>query len=200
MMSKSMMMSKITNQSRSSTHIVASAMVTLLLSGMLVLAGCNQSKHPDEKAAVNNALTANNLGVITVSQDRDKGVMTLSGDVETADKKQQAENVAKLAAPDYTISNQVGVRPIGEESQAKSVDSSLDSGIEDNCNAAIKARKNLDDQNISCNATNRTLVLKGSVKTAAQKKEAGQLAKRIPNVKELVNEIEVSSRKHSTGA
>jgi hypothetical protein len=31
------------------------------------------------------------------------------------------------AAPDYAISNQIGVRPSGAESQAKAVDSSLDS-------------------------------------------------------------------------
>src|SRR5580698_8868631 len=103
--------------------------LSLVLGGALALTGCNQT-HPDEKDAVNNALTANNLGVVSVSQDRDKGVMTLTGDVETADKKQQAETIAKQAAPDYTILNQVGVRPIGMESQAQAVDSALDDGIE----------------------------------------------------------------------
>jgi hyperosmotically inducible periplasmic protein len=166
--------------------------VTLTLCAGMVLVGCNQS-HPDEKDAVNNALTANNLGVVNVSQDRDKGVMTLSGDVETADLKQRAEQVAKQAAPDYTISDQIGVRPIGNESQASAVDSSLDSGIEDNCKAAIKAHKALDEQSISCSAKNGTLVLKGSVKNQAQKVEAGKLAKKVPNVKELVNELEVKA-------
>src|ERR1700733_6177266 len=49
----------------------------LSISGVLVLIGCNDHQHPDEKDAVNNALTANNLGAVSVSQDRDKGVMTL---------------------------------------------------------------------------------------------------------------------------
>jgi hyperosmotically inducible protein len=117
--------------------------------------------------------------------------MTLTGDVESGDKKQQAEAVAKQAAPDYTIANQVGVRPVGAESQAKAVDSSLDSGIEDNYKAAIKAHKNLDAQNVSYSAKNGTLVLTGSVKTSAQKAEATKLAKSVPNVKEVVNEIQV---------
>lgn len=117
--------------------------------------------------------------------------MTLSGDVETEDKKAQAESVAKQAAPDYTIANQIGVRPIGMESQAKSVDSDLDGGIEDNCKAMLKAHKNLDKQSISCSAKNGTLTLSGSVKTPGQKTEAEKLAKKIPNVKETVNEIEV---------
>ncbi len=184
------------NSKFSPSRTLAAALAGLTLCAGLMLAGCNKT-HPDEKDAVNNALTANNLGVVTVSQDRDKGVMTLSGDVETSDLKQRAEEVAKQAAPDYTVSNQVGVRPVGNESQAKAVDSSLDNGIEDNCKAAIKAHKVLDKQSISCSAKNGTLVLKGSVKTAAQRTEAGNLAKKIPNVKELVNELEVKS---SSGA
>jgi hyperosmotically inducible protein len=44
------------------------------------------------------------------------------------------------------------------------------------------------------------LVLKGSVKTASQKKEAGDLAKHVPNVQQVVNEIEVKPGKHSTAS
>ena len=81
------------------------------------------------------------------------------------------------------------MQPAGAEGQAKSVASSLDSGIEDNFKAALKENKNLDDQSIDYSAKNGTLVLKGSVKTAAQKKEAEHLAKKVPNVQQVVNEI-----------
>jgi hyperosmotically inducible periplasmic protein len=176
------------------------ATLALSLALTFTLAACNRAaEHPDVKDAVNTAMTRNNLGVVKVSQDREKGVITLTGDVETADQKAQAENVAAQAAPGYTISNEVGVRPVGFEGQAKSVDSSQDSGIEDNFKAALKAHKNLDDQSISYDAKNGTLVLKGSVKTQAQKSEAQKLAKAVPNVKEVVNEIEVKPDKDSTG-
>ena len=62
----------------------------------------------------------------------------------------------------------------------------------------MKEHKNLDDQSISCDAKNGTLVLTGSVKTKAQRQEVAQLAKAIPNVQEVVNEIEVKPDKHST--
>jgi hyperosmotically inducible protein len=167
----------------------AVAAASLLL---LALAACNQGpKHPDVKDKVDTAMTQNNLGVVKVSQDRDKGVLTLTGDVENEDQKAQATNVAAQAAPGYAISNELGVRPIGQEGQAKSVDSNLDNGIEDNFKASLKAHKNLDDQHISYDAKNGTLVLKGSVKTPAQRSEAQKLAKAVPNVKEVVNEIEV---------
>ena len=176
--------------------VVATASVLFTL----VLMGCNQKpQHPDVKTTVDTAMTRNNLGVVNVSQDRDKGVLTLTGDVESADQKSQAEIVAAQAAPGYAISNELGVRPVGAESQAKAVDSNLDDAIEKNFKAALKAHRNLDDQSISYDAKNGTLVLKGSVKTGAQKSEAQTLAKAVPNVKEVVNEIEVKPDKDTTG-
>jgi hyperosmotically inducible protein len=168
-----------------------------ILAGVMAVAGCNKPSHPDEKSAVNDALKNNNLGSISVSQDRDKGVMTLKGDVASQDMKNQAENIAKQAAPDYTVADEIGVRPPGE-SNAGSVASNLDSAIEDNYKAMIKAHANLNDQSIHASAKNGTLVLKGSVKTARQKKEAEDLAKKVPNVQQVVNEIEIKTDKHST--
>ena len=184
--------------SRQSRMWIAVATASVLFT--LLLAACNQKpQHPDVKTAVDTAMTRNDLGVVKVSQDRDKGVLTLTGDVETADQKSQAETVAAQAAPGYAISNELGVRPVGAESQAKAIDSNLDDAIEKNFKAALKAHKNLDDQSISYDAKNGTLVLKGSVKTSAQKSEAQKLAKAVPNVKEVVNEIEVKPDKDTTG-
>jgi hyperosmotically inducible protein len=170
-----------------------------ILAGVIAVAGCNKPSHPDEKSAVNDALKNSNLSAVDVSQDREKGVMTLKGNVDSQDLKNQAENVAKQAAPDYTIADEIGVRPPGE-SNAGSVASNLDSAIEDNYKAMIKAHTTLDDQSIHASAKNGTLVLKGTVKTARQKKEAEDLAKKVPNVQQVVNELEVKPSKHSTAA
>ena len=184
---------------KESKNLKLMALLVAAFTALLILGACNKNaEHPDVKDAVDTAMTRNDLGVVKVSQDRDKGVLTLSGDVETPEKKAQAESVAKDAAPGYTIANEIGVRPVGAESQAKAVDSNLDDGIENNYKAAIKAHKNLDDQSIDYSAKNGTLRLKGSVKTAAQKKEAAMLAKNTPNVKEVVDEIEVKPDKGST--
>lgn len=171
-----------------------------LLLSACAIAGChNQPIHADEKSAVTTALsTTKDLNDVSVSQDRDKGIMTLTGNVPSDMEKTQAGNLAKQAAPDYNIANEIGIRPPGAEAQAKSVASDLDSGIEDNFKASIKAHKNLDDQSIQGSAKNGTLVLKGSVKTSQQKKEAESLAKQVPNVQQVVNELEVKPDKHST--
>lgn len=172
---------------------------TVVLAWTFFTLGCNNHPaHPDEKAAVTSSLGSNSLGDVSVSQDRDKGVMTLTGNVNAADLKAQAETLAKQAAPDYAVANEIGVRPPGAESQAKSVDSSLDNAIEDNFKAFLKANRHLNDQSIDFSAKNRTLVLTGTVKTARQKDEAGALAKKVPNVQQVVNEIEIKPSKHST--
>jgi len=169
---------------------------TVLLGGVMVFTGCQKS-HPDEKGAVNQALSSSNLSSIDVSQDRDKGVMTLKGNVAAQDDKTRAGDLAKQAAPEYTIANEIGVRP-PEAANAGSVASNLDSAIEDNFKAAIKAHENLNYQSISASAKNGTLVIKGTVKTPQQKKEANDLAKKVPNVQQVVNEIDVKPNKHST--
>ncbi len=171
-----------------------------VLVGVLALAGCNNKEsHPDEKSAVTNSLNSNNLGAVDVSQDRDKGVITLKGNLDSDAKKAQAETLAKQAASDYTIANEIGVRPPNADN-AGAAASNRDSAIEDNFKASLKENKALNDQSISYSAKNGTLVLTGSVKTAAQKKEAEKLAKGIQNVQQVVNEIEVKPGKHSTSA
>jgi hyperosmotically inducible protein len=177
--------------------MLASAAV---LAGTLAIAGChNSGSHPDEKQSVTSSLNSNGqFSGVSVSQDRDKGVMTLKGDVASDDLKAQAETAARQAAPDYTIADEIGVRPPGEQSQAKAVSSDLDSAIEDNFKASIKAHAALDDQGIHGSAHNGTLLINGTVKTFEQKSEAEQLAKMVPNVQQVVNEIEINTAKHSS--
>jgi hyperosmotically inducible protein len=169
----------------------------IVMGSAMVIAGCQNSSHPDEKSAVTNSLNSNNLSSIDVSQDRDKGVMTLKGNVASDNDRQQAEAIARQSAPDYTIANEIGVRP-PDAQNAGAVASNLDSAIEDNFKASIKANENLNDQSIHASAKNGTLVITGSVKTSAQKNEVGSLAKRVPNVQQVVNELDVKPDKHST--
>jgi hyperosmotically inducible periplasmic protein len=171
----------------------------MLLGSAIMIAGCGNKAHPDEKASVNQAIKTGNYSDIDVSQDRDKGVMTLKGNVANESEKTRIGDLAKQAAPGYTIANEIGVRP-PQASNAGSVASNIDDGIEHDFKAAIKAHENLNDQSISGSSKNGTLVIKGSVKTTAQKNEASNLAKKVPNVQQVVNELEVKSGKHSTPA
>jgi hyperosmotically inducible protein len=181
------------------SNIAWKAVITASLAGVLMIGGCNSNpKYADSKDAVNNSLTQNNLGAINVAQDRDKGVITLTGTVPTDDQKVQAESVAKTAAPTYTIADEIAVVPPANADATKAALSDTDSAIEDSYKAKLKENHNLDDQSISVNSKNGAVVLTGSVKTEAQKREAYKLAKNVPNVQQVVNELKVEPGKHST--
>ena len=81
--------------------------VSLALGASVAVAGCHS--HPDEQANVYKALDEGNLRSVMVSQDRSSGVLTLSGIVGSTDRKTQAEKIARQAAPDYTISDQIRI-------------------------------------------------------------------------------------------
>lgn len=169
------------------------------LASILLVAGCNNKPHyPDSKGAVDSALTQNNLGAIHVSQDRDKGVITLTGNVPNDAQKKQAEDAAKGAAPDYTIADEIGVVPPADASATKSALSDTDTAIEDTFKADMKKNRALNDQSIDIKSKNGAVILTGSVKTAAQKRQAGMIAKKVPNVQQVVNELKVEPKKHST--
>ena len=124
------------------------------------------------------------------SQDRDKGVMTLRAMSAALVDKVRATKIAQRAAPDYTIANEIGVRPEGVP-DAAGTDAKLDSAIEDNFKASIKSHDNLTTRASAAPPKTAPWLLKGSVKTPQQKTEAECLAKQVPNVQQVVNELKV---------
>jgi len=142
------------------------------------------------KDQVRNALDQAELKDVTVSEDRDKNTITLGGKLHSEDAKMQAAKVAQTAAGDRIVVNEVAVEPVGVESEARSMTSNLDDGIENNYKAALIS-KGLDKESIHFDAKNGVLTLKGSVKSVPQRKEAQELAQNIPNVQQVLNEIEV---------
>lgn len=173
--------------------LIVKALVATSLVGVFVIAGCQKTQpaFPDFKGAVSSSLTGKDLGSIQVSQDRDKGVITLSGTVPTPEEKQQADSIAKQAAPNYTIADEIAVVSPGTATETKAVDSDTDGAIVDNFKAALKQNHMLEKQTVSAKSTNGVVVLSGSVKTEAAKLEADKLAKAVPNVQQVVNEIKV---------
>jgi osmotically-inducible protein OsmY len=111
-------------------------LLPLLIVGTLL--GCSSTtKSPDVSDGIRKSLDQAGLKDVSVSQDRDKGVVTLGGHVPSDGDKSQAESIAKSIAGGQVVSNQVGVIPPGAESEAKTVNSDLDKGIEKNLDAAL---------------------------------------------------------------
>jgi hypothetical protein len=110
--------------------------LTLLVAVTLV--GCSTTpKSADVSSTMRRSLDQANLKDVSVSQDRDKGVVTLSGQVATDGEKSQAESIAKSLARDQVVSDQIAVVPSSGANDAKAINSDLDKGIEKNLDAAL---------------------------------------------------------------
>ena len=168
-------------------------LLTIAIAVCLLLSTSACSKQPEHtyKASVQTALEQADLKDVSVSEDDDKNTITLTGTLHSEEAKQQAADVAKSNAGNRIVVNEVSVQPMGQESEAKNIASSLDNRIEDNYRAALAA-KGLDKEQIRFDAKNGVLILKGKVKSPSQRKEAEQLAQAVPNVQQVLNQIDVS--------
>jgi hyperosmotically inducible protein len=166
--------------------------MTLALAVGLFLAWSACSKQPNQnyKDSVKTALEQADLKDVTVNEDPEKNTITLGGTLHSDDAKQRADSVAKANAGDRIVVNEVSVEPVGQEANAKNIASNLDDGIENNYKAALIA-KGLDKEHIRFDAKNGVLTLKGNVKSTAKRKEAELVARNVPNVQQVLNEIDV---------
>jgi hyperosmotically inducible protein len=98
------------------------------------------AESPDIADSIRKSLDQAGFTNVSVSQDRDKGIVTLSGQVGNETDKSQAESLAKSFAGAQVVANQI-VLPIGAEKEAKAVNSDLDQGIEKNLEAALIQNK-----------------------------------------------------------
>ena len=164
-------------------HSLIGAMWFLSL-GLIL--GCSSThaapQHPDEVDSVVRALTTNGFGSLNVSQDRTNGVMTLTGPVQSQERKTYAAQIARVNAGDYVIDNETTVTP---------PPSTGDQLTETKYKAALQAHRDLNQQDIHYEAKNGIFILSGTVHTAHQRAEAVKLAKEVPNVERVVDRITV---------
>ena len=171
-------------------------MVALLAVG--ILAGCSQTatKSPDVSDSIRKSLDQAGFKDVTVSQDRDKGIVTLSGKVSSENEKLQAESLAKSLAGAQVVANQIAVIPVGLEKDAKTVNTDLDQGIEKNMDAALIQIKMHDD--VKYKVKSGVVTLTGEVNSQNRRDQAGQVATTVPNVKQVVNDLQVKHQKASS--
>ena len=162
------------------------------------LSGCSgtATKSPDIADNIRKSLDQAGFKDVTVSQDRDKGIVTLSGPVARDNDKLQAESLAKSLAGAQVVANQIVVLPTGMEKNAKTVNSDLDQGIEKNLDAALIQNKMHD--NVKYKVKSGVVTLTGEVNSQNKRDQADQVATKVPNVKQVVNDLQVKNQKASS--
>jgi hyperosmotically inducible periplasmic protein len=169
--------------------------IPVLLAG--ALAACSDtSKSPDVTDNIRKSLDQAGYKDVSVSQDREKGVVTLTGTVPTDGDKAQAESIAKSGAGAQVVADQIAVRPPGNESDAKTVDSDIDKAIEKNLDAILV--KNKMKRDVKYDVKNGVVTLTGDVTSQSRRFQVEKLAATVPNVKQVVNELEVKNQKASS--
>jgi hyperosmotically inducible protein len=172
------------------------ALLTLLVVGSLVACSRTSAKSPDVSDAIRRSLDQSGLKDVSVSQDRDKGVVTLGGNVAVADDKAQAESIAKSIATGQVVADQIAVLPPGVETDSKTVNSDLDKGIDKNLDAALI--QNGLHKGVKYDVKNGVVTLTGKVNSESKRARVEKLASTIPNVQQVVNELEVKDLKASS--
>jgi hyperosmotically inducible periplasmic protein len=172
---------------------VSCALVTIFAFGGVWACSETPTKSPDVADSIRKSLDQSGFKDVSVSQDRDKGVVTLTGKAASDADKLQAEAIAKSIAGAQVVADQIAVRPPGDESMAKKVDSDLDSGIEKNLDAELVRHKL--DSDVKYDVKNGVITLTGKVNSQSKRAWVEKMAAAVPNVKQVVNELEVKNQK-----
>jgi hyperosmotically inducible periplasmic protein len=170
-----------------------STALALLLVGTLVGCSTTAPKSPRVSDSIRKSLDLANLKDVSVVQDRDKGVVTLGGHVATDGDKSQAESIAKSVAGDQVVSNQIAVVPPASAGDAKKVNSDLDQGIEKNVDAALI--QSGVKKGVKFAVKNGVVTLTGEVRSEALRTRIQTIASTVPNVQQVVNELQVKNQK-----
>ncbi len=175
----------------------------LLVAGLALftmgsLAGCwgNSSKSPEVSSSIRKSLDQAGFKDVSVSQDRDKGVVTLGGQVATQDAKTQAEGIAKSFSGGQVVADEIAVVPSGQASEVKAVYKDLDEGIGKNLDAVLIQNKMHDS--VKYEVKNGVITLSGQVDSEETRKNAQDLATAVPNVQQVVNDLQIKNLKASS--
>jgi osmotically-inducible protein OsmY len=116
--------------------------------------------------------------------------------VTSNDYKMQAETLAKSLAGTQVVADQIAVLPPGLEKEAKAVNSDLDEGIEKNLDAAL-IQSNL-QETVKSEVKNGVVTLTGDVNSQNKRARAEAVANGVPNVQQVVNNLQIKDQKASS--
>jgi len=167
-------------------------LLALLAAG--TVAGCSRtSASPDVADSIRASLDQTGLQEVSIVQDRDQGVVTLGGHVGSDGDKLRAETVAKSFSGGQVVADQIAVLPPGAGKDAKAMSADLDEGIAKNLDAALIQNRFHDGVNYQVN--NGVVILTGQVNSRSRRGEAERTATAVPNVQQVVNELQITDQK-----
>lgn len=162
---------------------------------MALLAGCSRSpsQSADVSEGVRNSLKEAGLASVSATEDREKGVVTLNGHVRTEADKARAASLAQAIAVNQVVANQIGVIPEGEQSSARTENADFDKAIEKNLDGVLLQEKL--NKDVQYRVKNHNVTLTGHVDSEDKRARAETVAAGVPDVAQVVNELQIKNRK-----
>jgi len=163
-----------------------------LVIAALLIGGCGRG--PDYERAAKTALHNAQLTDVDADYDSSAKVVHLKGTVPSETERRRAGQVVQQAIPaGAQVANEVTVA--GAATQTAD---DLDSGIETRLKNMVSLDSSLKDEKISFDANNGVVTITGEVSTPETKQRVGDMARREPGVRDLVNSLEVKSKTTNT--
>ena len=159
--------------------------------------GCSSTpKSPDVAASVRQSLASAGFKGISVSQDRDKGVVKLSGNVADENSRQRAGAIASSLAQGQVVANEIALVTPDAERASNNMNSDIDKGIEKNLDAAlISAALN---KQVHYSVKNGVITLTGEIGSPTLRNQVAQIAAAVPYQRHVINELQVKDQKASS--
>jgi osmotically-inducible protein OsmY len=163
-----------------------------------ILVGCRRTStaSPDVMRTIRQSLDQAGLKSVSVTQDRDKGIVTLGGTVASMNDKVQAETLAKSFAGPQVVADEIAVIPAGTADAQLAMNADLDQGIEKNLDAAL-IQNNMHGK-VHYSVRNGVVTLTGQVDSEDNRAAAQSVASMVPNVHQVVNVLQVKNQKASS--
>ena len=179
-----------------SSRTLSLAASAVLLAGALTGCSRTETRSPAVADEIRKQLNQADYKDVSVSQDREKGVVTLTGHVPSDTDKQQAESIAKSMAVGQVVADEIQVLPAGAEHDTRAVNSDMDQAIDKNLDAVLIQNKL--NKDVSYDVKNGVVTLKGNVNSQIRRNQAEHIASSVPNVHQVVNELQIKNQKASS--
>jgi osmotically-inducible protein OsmY len=150
----------------------------------VVLPGTSRRSDTAIAEAALNALKSRATPLDNIKVIVKNGWVTLEGEVEYYYQKQEAERAVSVLAGVTGVTNNIRVRPVPHTPKEEEVKKEIE-------DALIRSAR-LDARSITVEVRGTKVILRGSVRSWAEREEAENAAWAVPGVLEVENRIEVT--------
>ncbi|HXE79179.1 MAG TPA: BON domain-containing protein [Vicinamibacterales bacterium] len=160
------------------------ALLGLVVVAAIPAAACN--REPDVQEQVEKSLEAANLGHVDVRWDEDARIAHLTGQVESPDQRQRAEEIANAAVgTSGTVLNELTVEGMDDTV------GDMDDEIRNRITELLQRDPSLRDRSIEVDVNNGAVAVTGTVADEAEKERVTKLVQSAPGVTDFANRLEI---------